>query len=198
MDVTSYILSKKYIEDSLAGAGALKGKSAYDIACDNGFKGTPAEWLDSLRGLTPQIGAGGTWVIGDVDTGVIASPSLAGYATEDFVELMFNSVPKVDLSSYVTRQDLSEAILGIKIPDVSNFATHEDIAEAIAKINFPSVDLTGLASEQFVHDELAKIEIPSIEGLATEAYVQLKMEEVLKQIPTAPTYDEIILEGGEI
>ena len=116
MDITSYILSKKYIEDSLAGAGAVQGKSAYDIACDNGFKGSPGEWLESLKGLTPQIGPQGTWLIGDVDTGVIASPSLAGYATEDFVELMFNSVPKVDLAPYATRKELSEAILGIIIP----------------------------------------------------------------------------------
>lgn len=28
----------------------LKGESAYDLACDNGFEGTEAEWLASLRG----------------------------------------------------------------------------------------------------------------------------------------------------
>ena len=86
MDVLSYILSKRYIEDSLKGVGALKGKSAYEIACENGFKGTPAEWLATLQGDTPTIGPSGTWIIGDYDTGVIASPSLAGYATEDFVK----------------------------------------------------------------------------------------------------------------
>jgi len=41
MDIVSYILSKKYVEDSLAGAGALAGKSAYEIATDNGFQGGP-------------------------------------------------------------------------------------------------------------------------------------------------------------
>ena len=55
MDITSLILSKKYVEDTLAGAGALAGKSAYDIACDNGFKGTPTEWLASLQALVSQI-----------------------------------------------------------------------------------------------------------------------------------------------
>lgn len=48
MDVVSYLLSKKYTEDSLKNAGAIKGKSAYEIACENGFKGTEKEWLDSL------------------------------------------------------------------------------------------------------------------------------------------------------
>ena len=85
MDIISYILSKKYVEDSLAGAGALVGKSAYDIACENGFRGTPSEWLATLKGSTPQIGPDGNWVVGGVNTGVIASPGLAGYATEEFV-----------------------------------------------------------------------------------------------------------------
>ena len=37
MDITNYILSRKYIEDSLEGAGAIKGKSAYEIAVENGL-----------------------------------------------------------------------------------------------------------------------------------------------------------------
>ena len=32
MDIISYILSKRYIDNTIAGAGALQGKSAYDIA----------------------------------------------------------------------------------------------------------------------------------------------------------------------
>jgi hypothetical protein len=108
MDIISLILSKKYIEDTLAGAGALAGKSAYDIACDNGFNGTPIEWLASLQGDTPTIGPSGTWVIGDYDTGVIASPSLAGYATEDFVK---SQLKNLDLTEYAKKtyvQDLIE------------------------------------------------------------------------------------------
>ena len=92
MDITSYILSKQYVEDTLVGAGALKGKSAYEIACENGFAGTATEWLNSLKGESPQIGPAGTWIVGDLDTGVIASPSLAGYATEEFVRLLTNTV----------------------------------------------------------------------------------------------------------
>lgn len=92
MDIINYILIKKYVEDSLAGAGALAGKSAYEIAQENGFKGTPAEWLASLKGDTPEIGPDGTWIIGGIDTGIIASPSLAGYATESFVELKCNEI----------------------------------------------------------------------------------------------------------
>lgn len=92
MDIKSYILSKKYIEDSLEGAGALKGKSAYEIACENGFKGTPNDWVESLKGDTPKIGENGTWVIGDFDTGVIASPNMDGYATKEFVEKLIEEL----------------------------------------------------------------------------------------------------------
>lgn len=170
MDIITYILSKRYIDDSLAGAGAIQGKSAYEIACDNGFTGTPTEWLESLKGDTPQISAQGTWVIGDIDTGIIASPSLAGYATEEFVKAMIDEIPEVDLSVYVTRKELSEALLGITIPDVSDFATHEEVEKAIAAIVIPEVNLSNY-------------------------YTKVEIDELLSSIPI---YDEIICEGGEI
>lgn len=33
--------------------GRLEGKSAYEIAVENGFEGTEQEWLVSLKGITP-------------------------------------------------------------------------------------------------------------------------------------------------
>lgn len=78
MDIITLALAKKYVQASLAGAGALKGqdgKSAYQIAKDNGFSGTEAEWLGSLKGeagKTPHIGVNGNWFIGDADTGISA------------------------------------------------------------------------------------------------------------------------------
>lgn len=44
--------AKAYTRKSLAGAGALKGepgKSAYQVAVDNGFEGTEQEWLETLK-----------------------------------------------------------------------------------------------------------------------------------------------------
>lgn len=201
MDVASYVLSKKYVEDTLNGAGALAGKSAYELACENGFKGTPTEWLASLKGDTPQIGSSGTWVISGIDTGVLASPSIAGYATEEYVNQQIASIPEIDLTPYATRKELSEAILGIVIPDVSNFVVQKDIDRAIAAIKFPEPDLTpyakkndipsiaGLASETYVDNAIASIklpdlapyalksEIPNIKGLASEEYVAQKIAE---------------------
>ena len=64
------------IENILDELGTLEnGKSAYEIAMDNGFEGDEAEWLESLKGedgLTPFINDNGNWQIGDTDTGVKA------------------------------------------------------------------------------------------------------------------------------
>ena len=58
-----------------SGGGGTAGKSAYEIAVDNGFKGTEEEWLESLKGedgATPTIGANNNWFVDGVDTGVSA------------------------------------------------------------------------------------------------------------------------------
>ena len=39
---------------------AQDGKSAYQIAVDNGFEGTEAEWLESLKGSDGADGADGS------------------------------------------------------------------------------------------------------------------------------------------
>ena len=61
-----------------------RGKSAYEVAVENGFSGTEAEWLASLKGepgaagadgkdgengKTPYVGDNGNWYIGADDTG---------------------------------------------------------------------------------------------------------------------------------
>jgi hypothetical protein len=82
MDITSYILAKKYVDNTLSGAGALKGKSAYEIAVDQGFQGSESEWLKSLEGEAPYIGENGNWFLGEQDLGVTAAPELSGYFSE--------------------------------------------------------------------------------------------------------------------
>lgn len=78
MDLISYALLKKYVKASLAGAGALKGepgKSAYEVAVENGYSGSEQQWISSLTGVpgeTPYIGANGNWFIGAIDTEVKA------------------------------------------------------------------------------------------------------------------------------
>lgn len=73
MDVISYILAKRYADEV---ASNSQGKSAYEIAQQNGFKGTEEEWLESL---SPYIGENGHWFIGDRDLKVVATPDLSSY-----------------------------------------------------------------------------------------------------------------------
>lgn len=42
--------------EGIAGANGKDGKSAYDLAKENGFTGTLADWLDSLHGSDGQDG----------------------------------------------------------------------------------------------------------------------------------------------
>lgn len=74
ISVDTLALARKYTNKVVAGsAGALHGKSAYEIAVENGYRGTEQQWLDSLKGVTPEIDPKSYhWVIGDTDTGVVA------------------------------------------------------------------------------------------------------------------------------
>lgn len=82
MDLTTFALLKRYVSDSIANLSGVNGKSAYEIAVDNGFIGSEEEWLKSLQGITPHIGENNHWFIGSVDTGILASPDLEGYYSE--------------------------------------------------------------------------------------------------------------------
>lgn len=76
IDVVTYALIKKYLNGGAGGGSGSgePGKSAYDIAVENGFEGTQEEWLDSLKGksATIAIDSNGNWLIDGEDTGVSA------------------------------------------------------------------------------------------------------------------------------
>ena len=91
MDFTLYTLLKTYVKQSIENIET--GKSAYEIALDNGFEGTEQEWLRSLQGETPYIGENGNWFVGTLDTGVSATPKVEDinlenyYSKEDLIAL---------------------------------------------------------------------------------------------------------------
>ena len=91
MDLTTLALLKRYVSDSIANAeiNGVPGKSAYELAVDNGFSGSEQDWLESLKGVTPHIGENNHWFIGEIDTGVLASPVVDDkfYSTENLIAL---------------------------------------------------------------------------------------------------------------
>ena len=48
--ITGTIYSGNSLKGNLSTVFATEGKSAYDVAVDNGFEGTEQEWLESLHG----------------------------------------------------------------------------------------------------------------------------------------------------
>ena len=95
IDITTYILLKKYVDHQVS-ESEIKGKSAYEIAVDNGFVGTEKEWVASLQGETPHIGANGNWFIGDIDTGILATPDLSNYLTQaDLIALSTEEILEI-------------------------------------------------------------------------------------------------------
>ena len=107
MDVSTYILAKRYTDQVVIGAGAIKGASCQikDIIPVEGGNNIIFEWVYSdgskgektlfvrdgsigKDGETPYIGVNGHWYIGEVDTGVLAEPDLDGYYSEsNFIPL---------------------------------------------------------------------------------------------------------------
>ena len=97
MDIITYALCKKQISDALLGAGALIGKSAYQIAVESGFKGSEKDWLLSLKGeqgYTPYIGENGNWFINGEDTNISASGGIKISSKEDSQEIIIDEENK--------------------------------------------------------------------------------------------------------
>lgn len=116
MDFVTYALLKKYVDKTLIGAGALKGKdgkSAYEIAVSKGFSGTEEQWLESLIGIpgeTPYIGQNGNWFIGAVDTEISATPSLSYNDLNDKPTLNGETIQGDMQIKAITREELLQML----------------------------------------------------------------------------------------
>ncbi len=58
MSLTGKATSGGVLRGKISKLDTLKGYSAYEVACINGFKGTEAEWLASLKGEKGDTGRG--------------------------------------------------------------------------------------------------------------------------------------------
>lgn len=135
----------------------------------------------------------------------VPKTDLTGYATEEYVAKKVAEAAlsggDVDLSAYYTKSEteakIDEKIAAIpevdlrdyakktEIPDVSNFATQVYVNEAIAAIEFPSTDLTGYATEDFVKAEIEKIPQPDLKDYQTADQVQAAITTALGEIGVA-------------
>lgn len=218
-------ISDKVLEKVEAGTKGEDGKSAYQIALDEGFEGSETEWLASLKGADGRNGIDGINGTNGKDgtNGINGKTPVKGvdYFTQaEIQQIENNAAAKVDLSDYTKSADLSSVATsgsyndlkdkpsipaayelpvasatalggvkvgsGLSITDGVLSATGGGIADSVDwskiqnKPNFANVATSG-----DYNDLSNKPTIPSVEGLASEAYVNEKVAAIV--IPEVPT-----------
>ena len=218
-------ISDKVLEKVEAGTKGEDGKSAYQIALDEGFEGSETEWLASLKGADGRNGIDGINGTNGKDgtNGINGKTPVKGvdYFTQaEIQQIENNAAAKVDLSDYTKSADLSSVATSGSYNDLKNKptipaayelpiasattlggvkvgsglsitngvlnATGGGVADAVEwnkiqnKPNFANVSTSGS-----YNDLSDKPTIPSVEGLASEAYVNEKVAAIV--IPEVPT-----------
>lgn len=203
------------IKDEIAqkvqvGAKGEDGKSAYQIALDEGFEGSEADWLASLKGTDGRNGIDGKTPVKGVDyftaaeieaieQGAADKVDTAGYAKSADLSTVATSGSYEDLTNkpnipaaYELPTASATTLGGVKVGsglDITNgvlSATGGGVADAIDwskvqnKPNFADVATSG-----DYNDLSNKPTIPSVEGLASEVYVNEKVAAIV--IPEVPT-----------
>lgn len=215
-------IKEEIAKEVTVGAKGEDGKSAYQIALDEGFEGSETDWLASLKGKDGINGTDGK-PGKDGTNGVDGKTPVKGvdYFTQaEIQQVENNAAAKVDLSDYAKNADLSvvatsgsyedltnkptipaayelpiasaTTLGGVKVGsglDITNgvlSATGGGVADAVDwskvqnKPNFANVATSGN-----YNDLINKPTIPSVAGLASEAYVNEKVAAIV--IPEVPT-----------
>lgn len=218
-------IKEEIAKEVTVGAKGEDGKSAYQIALDEGFEGSETDWLASLKGKDGKDGINGTDGKPGIDgtNGVDGKTPVKGvdYFTQaEIQQIENNAAAKVDLSDYTKSADLSSVATSGSYEDLKNkptipaayelpvastttlggvkvgsgleitngvlSATGGGVADAVDwskvqnKPNFANVATSGN-----YNDLINKPTIPSVAGLASEAYVNEKVAAIV--IPEVPT-----------
>lgn len=218
-------ISDKVLEKVEAGTKGEDGKSAYQIALDEGFEGSETEWLASLKGADGRNGIDGINGTNGKDgtNGINGKTPVKGvdYFTQaEIQQIENNAAAKVDLSDYTKSADLSSvatsgsyndlkdkpsipaayelpvasatALGGVKVG--SGLSITNGVLSATGGGTADSVDwskiqnkpnFANVATSGDYNDLSNKPTIPSVEGLASEAYVNEKVAAIV--IPEVPT-----------
>lgn len=118
-------ISDKVLEKVEAGTKGEDGKSAYQIALDEGFEGSETEWLASLKGADGRNGIDGINGTNGKDgtNGINGKTPVKGvdYFTQaEIQQIENNAAAKVDLSDYTKSADLSTVATSGSYNDLSD------------------------------------------------------------------------------
>lgn len=218
-------ISDKVLEKVEAGTKGEDGKSAYQIALDEGFEGSETEWLASLKGADGRNGIDGINGTNGKDgtngiNGKTPEKGVDYFTQAEIQQIENNAAAKVDLSDYTKSADLSTvatsgsyndlsdkpsipepyelpvasatALGGVKVG--SGLSITNGVLSATGGGTADSVDwskiqnkpnFANVATSGDYNDLSNKPTIPSVEGLASEAYVNEKVAAIV--IPEVPT-----------
>lgn len=212
-------ISDKVLEQVEAGTKGEDGKSAYQIALDEGFEGSEAEWLASLKGTDGRNGIDGINGTNGKD-GKTPVKGVDYFTTSEINEIEEGAAAKVDLSNYAKTADLSTVATSGSYNDLSDkppipepyelpvasattlggvkvgsgLSITNGVLSATGGGTADSVDwskiqnkpnFANVATSGDYNDLSNKPTIPSVEGLASEAYVNEKVAAIV--IPEVPT-----------
>ena len=160
------------------------GKSAYELAVEQGFGGDEAAWLASLKGeqgIHGERGASGVYTgDGEPPEGCVVRINPKGIAG------VYNPAPKTDdMTNPVglgADGKLWTAPSGGGSVDLTGYATEKYVDDAIADIDIPAPDMSGYATEKYVDAAIADIDhpTPELSGYVTDE----ELENALANIPT--------------
>lgn len=160
--------SKKYTEQTIVGEGAVKGKdgadgkSAYEIAKENGFVGTEQEWLESINGTNGEDGYSPTITENvnnteniyklDIKTkdNSFTTPNLMGQGGTSVVGDE-NIIESISVNGDIIKPDENKNV-DITIPSTDGLATTEYVDNAVSNV---SIDTSNLITEEQLTETLA-------------------------------------------
>lgn len=121
-------IKEEIAKEVTVGAKGEDGKSAYQIALDEGFEGSETDWLASLKGKDGKDGINGTDGKPGKDgtNGVDGKTPVKGvdYFTQaEIQQIENNAAAKVDLSDYTKSADLSSVATSGSYEDLTNKPT---------------------------------------------------------------------------
>ncbi len=158
------------------------GKSAYQSAVDNGFKGTEKEWLASLKGQPGEKGAKGD--IGPIGpAGEDGKDGAIGPAgPQGSPGIYLGTTEPTDVSVWLDPSGDADIVVSIEDVKALGYLTEEEIDEKISAIEVPDIDLT---------DYALKSEIPDVSAYQTEAQVIALIEEYGGGGEALPSAEEV-------
>lgn len=167
MDIVTYALCKKYVKDSLAGAGALKGdkgdsgKSAYELAVAAGFSGSQKEWLASLKGSAPYVGDNGNWFVDGTDTNVPARTITSYDELENLPDIPTKISELINDAEFITSASIPTNLS--ELNNDSRFMTLDDLPTTVSSFEndagyLTSKDVSDFAKSSEVPTKVSQLE----------------------------------------